>query len=157
MRKPARRATESARDELPEQLPAILGLLKDLARQPSGLDYLHTLLRYLSRGTDRVDRTELARAVTQTFERGDEIMNTIAAEWIKEGELKGKLEGELRGRKQEAEKLLQRLLTRRFGPLPAWVEDKLTQADTETLEMWADRVLDAPTLEAVAGEEPPVG
>jgi len=66
------------RDELPERLPGILGLLKDLPRQHSGLDYLHTVLRYLSRGTDKLSRTELNHAVQHTFARGEAIMSTIA-------------------------------------------------------------------------------
>lgn len=45
--------------------------------------------------------------------------------------------------------ILQRLLQRRFGPLPDWVTEKLAQADQTSLETWADRVLDATTLEEV--------
>ena len=74
---------------------------------------------------------------------------------IEQGIQQGKQEGKHEGKQEEAAKLLHRLLTRRFGPLPAWVEDRLNQAPTETLEMWADRVLDAPTLEAVFA--PPSG
>jgi hypothetical protein len=58
-------------------------------------------------------------------------------------------EGRQEGRQEEATQLLRRLMTRRFGPLPDWAESKLTQAKTETLERWADRLLDADTLEAV--------
>lgn len=47
--------------------------------------------------------------------------------------------------------MLKRLLTRRFGALPLWVEEKLTQANRETLERWAERVLEAATLQEVFG------
>jgi hypothetical protein len=40
-------------------------------------------------------------------------------------------------------------LTRRFGPLPDWATARLQAADVSQLEQWADRVLDAPSLEAV--------
>ena len=50
------------------------------------------------------------------------------------------------GLQQGAATLLRRLLTRRFGPLPEWVEQRLTQSGQADLERWADRVLDAPTL-----------
>lgn len=63
-------------DELPERIPGILGLLKDLPQQQSGLDYLHTVLRYPSRGTDKLSRTELNHAVQQAFARGEAIMST---------------------------------------------------------------------------------
>ena len=45
--------------------------------------------------------------------------------------------------------VLQRQLTRRFGPLPEWVQTRLRSASSEELETWADRVLDATRLEEV--------
>jgi hypothetical protein len=45
--------------------------------------------------------------------------------------------------------VLRRLLARRFGALPDWVEERLTQANRQELEAWADRVLDALQLEEV--------
>lgn len=45
-----------------------------------------------------------------------------------------------------------RLLIRRFGPLPAWVEAKLVGAEPAQLEAWGERVLEAATLEAVFAE-----
>jgi hypothetical protein len=40
-------------------------------------------------------------------------------------------------------------LTRRFGPVPGWVEAKLAGAEPAQLEVWGERVLDAPSLEGV--------
>ena len=37
----------------------------------------------------------------------------------------------------------------RFGGLPDWTEDRLRQASTTDLERWADRILEATSLEAV--------
>ena len=45
--------------------------------------------------------------------------------------------------------ILRRLLHLRFGPLPAWVDDKIGQAQRAQLEQWSERVLDAATLDAV--------
>ena len=47
--------------------------------------------------------------------------------------------------------VLKRLLARRCGELPAWVDERLEQASREELEGWADRVLDARRLEDVFG------
>ena len=44
---------------------------------------------------------------------------------------------------------LTRQLTRRFGLLPEWVAPQVQQASATQLDTWLDRVLDAPTLEAV--------
>jgi len=83
-------------------------------------------------------------------------MSTIADEWIREGEQKGLLQGLQQGISQGISQgelaVLRRLMTRRFGPLPLWAEAKLNQAGQAQLEIWADRVLDAPTLEAVFAE-----
>lgn len=151
-------------DELPERITGILSLLKDLPRQQSGLDYLHTVLRYLSRGGNKLNNDQLTHAVQQTFERGEAIMSTIADEWIREGEKKGLLEGISQGLTKGLSQglsqgishgemtLLKRQLTRRFGTLPAWAEAKLNQAGQLQLEAWADRILDAVTLESVFEE-----
>jgi hypothetical protein len=54
---------------------------------------------------------------------------------------KGKLEAEAA--------ILARLLTKRFGPLSPQVQAKLYNATLEQLNTWADRILDAPTLDAL--------
>ena len=46
-------------------------------------------------------------------------------------------------------KLLKRLLERRFGALPAWAIEKLSNATEAMLETWGEAILTAPTLEAV--------
>lgn len=137
------------REELRERLPFILGLLADLLTQRSGLDYLETVLRYVAGATDRVNRDDLRRALEQTWVRGEQTMATIAEEWIQEGMQKGLQQGLQQGLSQGETRVVRRLLTRRFGPLPAWVEERLQRADAAQLERWADRVLEAATLEAV--------
>ena len=66
-----------------------------------------------------------------------------------EGMLEGKREGNQEGRLEEASRLVRRLLMLRFGGLPDWAEDRLRQASTTDLERWADRILEAATLETV--------
>ena len=45
--------------------------------------------------------------------------------------------------------VLQRLLTRRFGPLPNEVVARIAAASVEEIDIWVDRVLDAASLDAV--------
>ncbi|MGE4535411.1 Rpn family recombination-promoting nuclease/putative transposase [Halomonas sp.] len=54
-----------------------------------------------------------------------------------------KREGEMTGERR----VLQRLLSKRFGELPDWVGEKLEMADTEQLEAWTDDILTANSLE----------
>lgn len=71
-------------------------------------------------------------------------------EWAKAymatGEEKGLLEGEAR--------MLGRQLTRRFGELPVWVEQRLSEATEAQLAVWSEAVLDAQSLAAVFAEPP---
>jgi hypothetical protein len=62
-------------------------------------------------------------------------------------------EGRTEGRTEGEVKLLRKQLIRRFGPLPAWAEARLTGAEPAQLEVWGERVLEAATLEAVFVEE----
>ena len=66
-------------------------------------------------------------------------------QWAQQHEQRGKLEGEQTG---EA-RLLLRLLTRRFGPLPADCVARIQAASSGQLEQWSDRVLDAHSLTEV--------
>ena len=61
----------------------------------------------------------------------------------------GLSQGLSQGRQEGQLELVTRQLTRRFGPLPEWATARLQAADASQLEQWADRVLDAPSLEAV--------
>jgi hypothetical protein len=47
--------------------------------------------------------------------------------------------------------LLARQLEKRFGPLPTAVKKLLERAETETVEQWGLRLLDAETMEDVFG------
>ncbi|MCK9247019.1 MAG: DUF4351 domain-containing protein, partial [Anaerolineaceae bacterium] len=67
---------------------------------------------------------------------------------IRQGMEQGIEQGVLSGERQ----VLKRLLTRRFGRLPATVLQQLEQANTDQLERWAESVLDALTLDDVFAE-----
>ena len=68
-----------------------------------------------------------------------------SVQYLRQGRQEGRVEGLIEGK---AEVLL-RQLTRRFGPLPEDVTARVKSGATEQLDLWIDRVLDAPSLEAV--------
>jgi len=59
--------------------------------------------------------------------------------WYKEAEQRGREEGEFA--------LLQRMLEKRFGPLPAWAREKLASLPASKLEDLGERLLDARSLD----------
>ena len=65
--------------------------------------------------------------------------------WAQEYEKKGIEKGIEKGEAL----LLQRLLARRFGPLPSDLVATISTASASQIETWGDRVLDATSLEAV--------
>ncbi len=66
-------------------------------------------------------------------------------QWTREWEQRGEWQGEML--------LLLRQFRQRFGELPAWVVERLAVAESEQLGRWGERLLTAPTLDAVFGEE----
>ena len=71
------------------------------------------------------------------------------AERFKLWEQEVKTEARLEGRLEGEALALQRLLMRRFGPIPEWVQTRLRSANAEELDTWLERVLDARRLEDV--------
>lgn len=74
-------------------------------------------------------------------------------EGVNVGEQRGELRGEQRGEQKGVQggktAMLSRLLTRRFGPLPAATHQKIKQATIMQIEAWFDRGIDAQTLDEV--------
>ena len=71
---------------------------------------------------------------------------------LQQGLQQGLLQGIEKGQQQGEVALLQRLLVRRFGPLPDAVRVRLSSASLDQLETWAIKVLDAESLDDVFTE-----
>jgi predicted transposase YdaD len=70
-------------------------------------------------------------------------------QWKREGLDEGKRQGKLEGKLEGEAVILERQLTRKFGPLSDATQSHLRTATLEQLEMWAERILDAQTLSSV--------
>ncbi|NBC32431.1 MAG: transposase [Alphaproteobacteria bacterium] len=68
---------------------------------------------------------------------------------LAKGRAEGLEEGRVEGLEEGRARALLRLLERRFGPLPEDQRARVLTAGSDTLDLWLDRVLDAPTLDAV--------
>jgi predicted transposase YdaD len=64
-------------------------------------------------------------------------------EGLREGRLEGRAEGKVEGRLEGEARVLHRLLERRFGPLPTWVDARLARATEEDLVRWSELTLDS--------------
>ena len=75
------------------------------------------------------------------------------AEGLAEGRVEGRAEGRVEGRVEGQTEILLRLLERRFGDLPAVVQQRVRNAKPELLVRWTDRILDAPGLDDIFADD----
>ena len=124
------------RDELHDRLPGILALTAELLDRETGLQYVETLLRYLTAGTDQLGAQELMQAVARALpEEGGTLMPTIAEQWIEEGIRRGREEGIQRGREEGLMNGLALALELRFGEPGLRLLPEIEQrADAGTLQ-----------------------
>jgi len=66
-------------------------------------------------------------------------METFIDRYIAQGKELGEQGGEA--------KLLLRLIERKFGPVSETIRHRITEADSETLLTWSERILDARSLD----------
>ena len=135
-----------ARGDLLGALHRVVALLREIDRAPNGPAVLGALLQYTL--YVRHDPAETVRLGNE-ISAGAMAMATSAAEkLIQQGRREGRQEGRQEGRRG----MLLRLLTRRFGPLPAATEERIERATPDQLDRWVDRIVDAPTLDEVLAE-----
>lgn len=69
--------------------------------------------------------------------------------WRQEDRAEARKAGRQEGRKEGEALLLQRLLGKRFGPLPSAIVERIASASAAQIETWGERVLDAGSLDEV--------
>lgn len=107
------------REGLDGHLDEILAMASEVLQQPSGLEMVMALLRYISRSAVKLDRAEITqKLLTYLPKEGGVLMETLAQEWIEEGKSigfdLGKKEGIEQGIAAQQQTLL-RLLQWRFA------------------------------------------
>jgi hypothetical protein len=126
---------------------------------------LHLIRRLYERGYARQDVLELLRFIDWVLTLPAGLEARLQAELVQlererqvpditSFERMGIEKGRQEGIQQGEVIMLKRLLTRRFGPLPEWAEQRLEQASPQELEGWAERVLEAQQLEGVFAPAP---
>jgi hypothetical protein len=114
----------------------LFAIIDWMMRLPDGLD--HKFMQQLH----SLEEEEKMQYVTS--------VERIAREQGWEDGLKeGRQEGWQEGRQEGEIRLLRRQLNHRFGELPDWVEMKLSEASAETIEDWAENLIEADSIEDV--------
>jgi predicted transcriptional regulator len=125
----------------------IFRLLRDLGDDACALQWVATIYRYMA-GTMDIEAEVVQDIAQQTLStsKRDTVM-TLAERLHRKGLMEGKLEGRLEGRQS----VLQRQLAKRFGDsvLDIRMQERLRSATPEELDTWAERILDAATIDDI--------
>lgn len=138
------------RSDAPEDLRKAINSFREAY---SGHQYLN-LRRAL---TVWIRRVLLGRLIPQEplpelndLEEVEAMLAERMTEWTQKWKLEGRMEGETKGRNA----ILSRFLSKRFGSniFDIRMQERLRKATPEQLDRWAERILDAKTLEDVFEE-----
>ena len=137
-----------------QRVADILRLLSQLDDSATSMHWVQTIFRYLTQTMD-IDRGVVHDLVKEYFTpiKEDSIM-TLAEQWLQEGLQKGRMEGRMEGEAKGRSAILNRQLAKRFGQgiLDIRTQERLRTATPEQLDLWAERILDAKTIDDVFGE-----
>lgn len=139
-----------------DELTEVLGLLVDWLKTPAqaGLrrafaEWLRRRLRHWVPEVNISQMHDLQEVHDMTQSMVEIWKEQYQQSWRQEGLEEGRQEGRQEGRLEGEFSLLLRQLTRRFGPLPDADIARMKRAGLDEMELWADRVLDAASLEDV--------
>ena len=78
--------------QLQHQLEPLVELIFKLLEKETGLEYIRTVLYYMTRATGKVSREQMEQALLAQGPQGEQVMTTIAQEYIEQGLEQGRLE-----------------------------------------------------------------
>ena len=103
---------------------------------------LGSIFEYVEKGPIAVPYTLVYRALERIVpERRQQIMGWLTEPFYQRGKDEGRVEGEAH--------VLVRLIEKRFGVVSPELRERIRAANVVTLEMWVERILEAPDLQSV--------
>ena len=106
---------------------------EEIGDKNKGTEYLEVLLRYLTRSARNLPEKELNESVTQLFEKGGELMQTIASKWKREGKREGIREGKREGIREGIRETAKRMLLNDFSVEQVITATGLTEKEVKAL------------------------
>ena len=127
---------------LRDQKQAVRNVVKRIAELPSGEREEAFRALLIIAGLRRM-ATLVKQEAMQVPVLNDIMDHEVIGPAIRQGLEQGRQEG----RQEEALSVLRRVIEKRFGPVPGWVEERLKIQSVAQLEELAVRAIDAPNLE----------
>ncbi|MBK8046896.1 MAG: Rpn family recombination-promoting nuclease/putative transposase [Anaerolineales bacterium] len=128
------------------QLPLLVKWLAQLTREYLAVEYVNTVLRYITSVRKDVTVPALRQALQAAAVEDKE---TLMTSWVEELIQQGELQGEQKGMTVEARRLVTRQLQHQIGPLPASISRHLDRLSLDQLEALSTFLLDARSLAEV--------
>jgi dephospho-CoA kinase len=136
----------------PEQVQAIVERLGKRLAGPQNTELRRALAVWIRRVIAQRLAPEAPLPPATELAEVQAMLSRNVIRWDVQAMEKGRQEGLIAGHTDRAQRTLERLLSRRFGPLPSEALDRIHQAALPQLETWLDRIIDAPTWQAVFDE-----
>lgn len=152
--------------EVLDHVANIILLLSKLDYSAPAIEWVKVIFRYILDVMD-INAEELYNLTTSLPEPTKEVAMSLAEKirlkgfeegrmkGVEEGRMKGVEEGKRKGLVEGKVKVLRRLISKRFGLdiLPSHIEARLQNATEEELDVYAERIIEAKTLDEVFGDK----
>jgi predicted transposase/invertase (TIGR01784 family) len=132
-------------EDFGQHLDRWLKLLQGLVRAKTVGEQVFALLKYIGHLCDNVGGEEFRQRVMEAYEeKGEEIMSTVADQWIERGKEIGREEGEHKGKRDAVLGVIEE----RFDQVPTAVTDLVSEVtDGEKLDAMLSAAARAQTVE----------
>ncbi len=102
----------------------VRGLLESMERR-TALEYIEIFFKYLVKSSGHLGEEDYKKALELLPEGGEKIMETLADQWLKEGEDRGVILGKEQGKLEYAQETLIDVAGDFHGPLSTSLQDKI--------------------------------
>jgi hypothetical protein len=141
-------------EEFVHRIGGWVDLVREVRRAPNGVAALKTIYKDMMLVTERYRPEELVGLLGKALgKEGKAEMASVAEQLLAQGRVEGLAEGENKGLLRGRRELLLELLRTRFGEVPEAAAARVNAADVGQLDLWAKRLLSAPTLADVLGSD----
>ena len=126
-------------------LPLLVEGLFEVLEPKEAMEYILVFFQYLAKASEMVKEKDFEQALAMLPQGGQEIMNTLADQWMRQGEVVGEQKGELKG----VRTTLLNQAAAKFEYVPVGFSQKINAIeDIGTLNSLSLGLLKSDTLEA---------
>jgi hypothetical protein len=126
-------------------------LFRALDSVQNGRRALLQLFSYLSMVAPSITPGEFIEQVQRAIPERNDIVSTLAEQWMEQGEQRGINKGRVEGRLVGRRETVRRLIELKFGSLGSEAVTQIESADESALDRYTERVLTATAIEEVLG------